>query len=399
MGRYFYLQCKRLVRTLPGALCVILVLLTCLGLVFSATMKQDANQEENQKICIAICGETDDIFFQMGLRTIESLDSSRFAMEIQLLSEPEAHAALGRGDLAAYAVIPDGFMDAAFVGDTLPIRFVSSTGASTMVSVFKDEITRVITDLLFSSQKGVFGMHDAFYAHSKGRISSQMDALSLEYVEYILVRDQIYSLQVLGIADSLPLQEYLLCGLSVLFLWLCCLPFAPKLLRPDPAMGQLLKSRGKSLLFQLFCDFGAYALMLLPIAALPAIGGFLVPNLLQAPLWQVLLTVVAMTLLCASMSFFLYQLSSQLLNGVLLQFFVSIAMCFVSGCMYPVFFFPEPVQRLAAWLPAGLSRSALAGCVTNEFSSTIFLAMAGYSCLFLCLSWLIRKGSGKGANL
>lgn len=384
MGRYFYLQCKRLSRSLPGALLVILILCLCLGLLFSLTLNKEESREENKIFSVALAGQTDDPFFQLGLRALEAFDSSRFSLEIRTLSESDAYAALQQGDISAYAVIPDGFMDAAMTGNILPIRFVTTTGNATMVSVFKDEVTRMITQVLIQSQKGVYGMADAL-EDNELPVSGHMDKLALRYVEYILLRDQIYSLQELGIGDRLQLQEYLLCGLSVLFLLLTCLTFAPKLLRADPALRQLLKSRGKHLWKQLLCDFGAYFIVLLPIGLLPVAGGRYLA-LLQ-PAWQVIPAVCLVVLLCAAFSFCLYRFCTQLLSGILLQFFVSVSMCFICGCMYPVFFFPEALQKLGAWLPAGLARSLLAGCITGEFSPGVWLAALGYSGLFLLLSY------------
>lgn len=393
MGKYFYLQCKRLVRSLPGGLCVVLALCLCLGLLFSMTVATEEGQAENQQISVGITGQTDDFFFQLGLQALDAYDSSRFTLELQPLSEEEAQAALSRGDIALYAVIPEGFMDAAMYGQIIPIRLVTTAGGTNMVTVFKDEVTRMITQVLVNSQKGVYGMADALTENGLP-VGDHMNQLALQYVDYILLRDRIYTVQELGIGDRLPLREYLLCGLSVLFIWLSCLAFAPKLLRPAPALGQLLRSRGKSLWGQLLCDFGAYFLMLLPIAALPLLGGWYL-GILQAPLWVCLCTVLAVALLCGSMSFFLYQLTDQLLSGVLLQFFVTLGMCFLCGCMYPVFFFPEALQRLSAWLPAGLARTLLAGCITGEVSPGPWFALLGYSCVFLALSRLARKGADR----
>ena len=343
----------------------------------------EENREENRVFPVAIAGQTDNLFFQLGLQVLEAFDSSRFSLEIRTLSESDAHAALSRGEISAYAVIPEGFMEAALSGNILPIRFVTSPGASTMVSVFKDEVSRMISQVLVQSQKGVYGMADALKSNGIS-VGGHMDTLALTYVEYILLRDQVYTLRELGIGDRLPLREYLLCGLSILFLFLSCLAFGPKLLRPDPALGQLLKSRGKSLQGQLFYDFGAYVLMLLPIGLLPVAGGRYLGLFLFR--WQVIPAVLSVVLLCGSMSFCLYRCCANILSGTLLQFFVTVAMCFLCGCMYPVFFFPEALQRLGAWLPAGLARSLLAGCITGEISSVTWLSAWGYSGLFLALS-------------
>ena len=82
--------------------------------------------------------------------------------------------------------------------------------------------------------------------------------------------------------------------------------------------------------------------------------------------------------LAAAVSYLVYSLVSDLISGVLLQFFVSLALCFVSGCLYPVYFFPSGVQRVAAWLPTGAARNYLAGApwglaVTLGYVLVLFL--------------------------
>ena len=62
MRKYFSAQCKRLLHTLPGAVCVVLVLMGALLVAYTAMVDAEANAEENQKIHLAICGSTDDPF-------------------------------------------------------------------------------------------------------------------------------------------------------------------------------------------------------------------------------------------------------------------------------------------------------------------------------------------------
>ena len=90
MKKYFRLQCKRLLRYLPGALLAAAILLVAFLIAFRMFTQTNANQEENQKFPIALCGETDDSFLQMGLSTLKSFDSSQYALEILEMEEAEA---------------------------------------------------------------------------------------------------------------------------------------------------------------------------------------------------------------------------------------------------------------------------------------------------------------------
>lgn len=398
MLMYFRLRCKRLGRYLPGVLLAALVLMGGILLAFQLFLGQNANREENQKFTLAICGRTDDPFLQMGFSAISSFDSTRFAMEVAQMEEAEASKALTNGDIVAYAVIPDGFMEAAFAGEILPIRFCSTTNATGIASIVKEELSKVISDLLLNSQKGVYGMWDAMIDNGlRDQAGGQMDRLSLIYVDYILVRDRIYTVEELGIADALGLEGYLLCGLGVLFLLLICLPFAPQMIPGDQALGRMLCSKNKSAWKQALCDFLAYAAALLCVVLiLFAAAKLFQPERVQAAMvWKIL----PVLLLAASFSFMLYSVSRDIIGGVMLQFFVGVVLCFVSGCLYPVYFFPTKVQQLAQWLPTGIARTQLASCITDSKPVWTLPVLLSYCATFIAIGTVVRMRQIRGVKL
>ena len=368
-----------------------LALLLALFGVYSALIDQ-ANTANLTKFKIGLVGTAEHNFLQMGMAALQSFDSSRFAMEVQDMTEPEAETALAQGTIAAYVVIPSGFMEEALAGNIIPLKFVSTTGAAGLVSIFKDEVTAVVSDIVLCSQRGTFGMAELLREYELTyKLGKKMDDLALKYVDYLLVRGKTYQVQELGIADRLGLEEYLLCGVCVLFLLLVCLPFAPLMIRRDQALSKMLCARGHGAVKQALCDFAGYFLtMLMMLILLVALIALVYPQLteLLSP-WTLLwrgLSIVAMT---ATFSFLLYTLARDLIGGVLLQFFMTLSICFVSGCMYPPYFFPVQVQKLGAWLPTGLARIQLSTCLTGEAGSQ-GLWLLGYSGLFLTLAILIR---------
>lgn len=390
MKKYLYLQSKRIFRYLPGAALVVLVLLGGLLAAFTLMTGQNAQSEDNQKYKIAISGDTQDAFLQMGLTALQTFDSTSMSMEILQMEEKEAADALTQGQIAAYVVIPENFVDQAMRGENLTMRFVSTTGASGMVSMMKEEITKVVALLMLEAQKGYFGLEDGL--RDQHLSTSLADDLPIQYVEQILLRDRVYRLEELGISDRLGLEGYLLCGLSVLFLMLCCLPFAPLMLRSDPALGRMLAAKGKKPWMQAVCDFAAYLLGLVLILILVLVlASIAKPD--QIELGQLLQSVMPVLVLVASFSFMLYSVSSDLISGVLLQFFVTVAICFVSGCMYPVYFFPESVQKLAAWLPAGVARAQLSGYFTGSVAGWATAALWLYCAVFFAVGAACRIGS------
>ena len=391
MKRYCLLQCKRIARYLPGALLAMLVLFGGLMTVFSAAMRQDTASDK--KFQVAMVGTADDMMLQMGLTALKTFDSTQFAMEIVEMTEEEARAALEKGSISAYLVFPEGFMDEALGGHILPVKFVSTTGAAGVVSVFKEEVTKVISRLLLDSQRGVFGMQDAM-GDLDVPYNGRLDILAFTFVDYILARDNLYTLDEMGISNALGLEDYLLCGLFLLFLMLACLPFAPLMIRRDMALDRMLSARGCGVPAQTLCDLGIYmAGFCLLVAVLKIPAAFLAPQLKLEliPMLPVIFTV-------CSLSFLLYTLCADLISGVLVQFFTTLALCFVSGCMYPIFFFPLSVQKLAEWLPTGAARSQLTACLTGDAYDRVWLLWV-YGLVFTLAAVAVRLRRVKEARV
>lgn len=395
MLKYFATQCKRLLRYFPGTVLVAVLLMLCMLGAYEALTAEPAEEESDGRVIVAFTGETDDMFLQMGLSAISNFDTTRFAMEVIQMEEAEAMRALQRGEVSVCVIVPEGFMEGAMQGQLMPLQFVSNSVSSGLVTIFKNEITAGVSSILVSSQKGVFAYSDVLGNHGfyQGR-GEKMDLMTLDYVDYILVRDRIYSMEELGIGDKLPLEDYLLCGLTILLFLLICLPFGPMLISGDPSLGRMLKSRGVTLLSQLLSEFIGYTLFsgvlmctLVAIAA-PRIG------FPEATQW--LPSIIPVVLVISAFSFMVYSCADHIIGGMLMYFFGSLALCFVSGCLYPVFFFPVTLQKLGAWLPTGLARMQLSGCLTGSTPEYNGLYLFIYSILFLTVSGLVRCRRIKG---
>ena len=396
MERYFWMQCRRLGKYLPGALLAALALLGGLLAVFGLTTRQAAMDPEKQKFSVALVGDTDEPFLQMGLAAISAFDSSRFSLDIRQMDQSAAKAALQKGEIAAYVEIPPGFMDAAMYGDILPLHFVSTTGAAGLVSIVKEELTAVLSQILLSAQKGVYGMESAVRENDLP-LGDNMNVMALQYTGYVFARDKVYRLEELGIGDDLGLEGYLLCGLGVLFLHLCCLPFAPALIRRELSLQQMLRARGRSCFGQSLAEFFGYFWNLLIIVLTLLLSA----ELLAAemfPFAAVLVRVLPVVLMVTSLSYMLCSLSADLTGGMVLQFFAVLGLCFVAGCLYPVYMFPTQVQQLSAWLPASVARSLLAGCITGQSAGWLPVWLMGYALLFFFVGSAVTACRIKGVG-
>lgn len=398
MTRFLLTQFKRLWRYLPVALCVTALLLGGLALAVTEVLSDTAAQD--QKLKIAIAGQTDHSLLQLGFAALSSLDNTRFSMEVLQMEEDAAQDALRRDEISAYVVVPEGFMEKAMRGELTPLSFVSHANAGDLVDLFKAEITQVVSDLVVAAQQGVFGMADTLRENQLAhKLPGQMDKLAFQYVDYILLRDDVYAVEELGVADSLDLGGALACGLGVLLVLLMGLPFAPVVIPSDGALARMLHARRLSIPRQILAEFAAYALTLTLMTALPVgAAAFLFPEGLAVTWLAALGRLLPAVFALAALSFALYSLTDHLIGGVLAHFFGTVALCFVSGCLYPVHFFPLGVQRVVAYLPTGLARTQLAGTLTGQDTTQTALLLLGYGVLFLAGALALRLHHAKGVR-
>lgn len=387
MRKYVYLQLKRALRLLPFVLLITALLFTALAVAFTQVIGLRNEGDAVKRLQIGFTGDIDQKYLSMGIAALQTFDDSRFALELEVLEEEDARRALEKRELAAYFVFPEGFTEAALYGDFKTIRLVTRAGAGGLELMFKDELTKTVTDLLVASQKGVYGTEFALDANGYADISLEyLNKMNYSYIEFIFNRSEIYQTEVLGIADSLSLPEYFFCSFAVFGLLLTGLPYATVFIKKDWGLSRILAAKGLSAGKQVICEYTAYGVSLLLTA------GLLLLALGSDTLFWHTLPVVAMT---AAFTLLLFEISGNLISGLLLQFFASLCLCYASGCFYPIYTFPKTLQLIAPFLPTGMARSCLAAGITGGGAGVLGCLLYGVGFLALTVAVRRRKIAGK----
>lgn len=396
MGKYFVIQLKRLALLLPAVLCVMALLFGGIYLVYRNLVSQWTDPSKNQTICVGMVGTANDRMLNFGLQAMQSMDDTDVSVEILQMEEKDARKALERGEIAAYVVFPEGFMSNAMGGKIMPLQFVSAAGGENIVSMVKDELTSAIANMLLVSEKGSFALDDILDANGMSDVSyHKVNELALSYAKAVIDRADVYTLEELGMSGGLGFEEYMISGLSVVFLFFMTLPFVAVFVKEEPAMEQLLKSKRVGAVAQVICELVAYVLLMLLLTAI-------LLALLSKFSTEAMVQLLPVVFCVCAISYLVYSLSRDLLSGVLLQLLISVALCFVSGCMYPVYFFPESVQNLSRYLPAAMARNHIAAFITGAESASDPWPMVAIGGACVVIAVLIRRyriGGKRGARL
>ena len=397
-GNYLRAQGKRALRVLPQMLILSLLLLS-VGILLGQMLTQRSQQEESkQKTRVGVVADRSLSFVSQIFDGLENFDASRFEMEFLFMEEDEALEMLRAKEISAYVVVPDDFVISVYEGNVDPVRYVTLSGASGTTAQLLNEVADAVSRLFLEAESALVGARDYVERELPGVDADASDyALAEKYTALTLSRDKLYRVELLGYAASLSTESYYFCGIGTLFLMLWAISCSPLFSRRDRELCRVLSTRGLGPLRQVLCEFIPFLLlMLVGLGCILAASGLFFrlygaePPSLE-PLrafraWPVLLAQVLM--LCA-MEFFLYEVESAPVEGILLQFLCAVAQGYICGCVYPYSFFPKGVRVLGSLLPAGIAVRSFTGLLSGEGGTWVFAAL--YALAFLALSALLRQ--------
>jgi len=374
-----------------------LALVLGLGLILSGLLANFRSSEKSKEFVVALSGDTDNTYLQWGLAALRLADDAQFSVSAVEMPQAQAHAALEKGEISAYVILPEGLMEKALAGEDFePITYVTAAGVESVSGILKREVTALVTKIVVYSQKGSYGMAELLADYGLDEdVDSHMTALALEYADLIIHRDTFYKAEVLGVSDGLSTGDYYICAAIIILLMLMGLPFAAIYIKRDYALSRMLRSRGFPTAQQLLCEYGAHLLSML------LLGGFLLAlaAFMGVPaLGGLALRLVPVLLMISALNMLLFTLADNMVSGLLLHFLGAIGLCYVSGCIYPVTAFPMAVQRLAALLPTGLARHHLSAAFIGQPSWGSFGGLMLYALAFWGIALLIRVRKTAGVE-
>lgn len=415
-GAYLTAQFKRIRQLFPMVMAVTAILICCLGVLAVLLFRADAGQEKKQTVKIGLAGSAEGSYLGFGIEAIQSLDTSRFAIEfLRMESEEEAGEALKRGELSAYLSVPEGYVEALVRGETPRIAYVTSKDAAGIGSVVMMELLNTVSSLITESQSTIYCTQKLL--GDKGRqdiMRDVSDRLYLRYVDLILGREEIYELELTGVSGGLSLPEYYVCAVLLVFLMLWGAAAAPLFAQRDYSLCRLLRTKGLTAGRQILAEYLAYAVLLYGVflaAVLLAGAAVFFFGVSVFPLeWSAMAAVLSFNwmtgmlpviLLIAALHFCVWEWIPNPVTGTLAQFLGAVGMGYLSGCYYPITFFPEEIQMLAPFLPTGAAMGYSGKLLSGGAVWREAAVMAAYalSCLAAAVCCRKRKAELRGQPL
>ncbi len=400
---YFKIRLKKALKLYPAIISVTLLLIVCIALASAVILKYNSGEDKTQKLKVGIVGDLSNTYLGIGITAIQNLDTSRFTIEFVTLEEDDAKKDLSNGNLSGYIRIPDGFVDAVMTMDNIPISYVTNNSPTGFGSILMDEVARSISDMVTESQKGIYGMQEMSDEHEKyDTYWENTDKLNIEYIDQVLKRTEIYEIRYMGASEGVSMGGYFVGGGIMIFLLLWGISCNSLLLKKDRSLESILISRGQKLIPQVLSDYMSFfTVTLVTFLIFSAIAGGILQfvkvgiiELDRSYFFDYILYVIKIIpvlLMVSSLQFLFYEAINGTVAVVLTQFLFAIGTGYICGCLYPSYFFPVSVQKIASLLPTGVGVSYMRQCLSESLSLDVFIGVLAYFILFISLAIVSRK--------
>ena len=391
---YFWLQLKRKIKMLPRVLALTLALLIIVGTAGFMIYKNSLNDESKRLITIDIVGNDESKLIGACLNALNSLDSSRYAVKIEKMSEDKARERLMNGAISGYIVVPENYTQDIYNGKETHLEYVSTSGASGIGMTLISEIIGVTAKAGIESARAIYGAQSYVKDNCKDKNAfNEGNRLFEKYAALMLTRRELYKVKTIGVSGHPSVITYLICGLMIMFLLLWGVSCSP-LFCPSSELSCVLSTRGLKATGQIVGEGMAYAVLMV-LCTMPVfiilkaavgiskidLGSF--ASLLSG---RFIMAYLLCAIMLCMMQFFLYEITRGGISAPLLQFLNAVVQGYICGCFYPQSFFPDYLSAVTAHLPAGVAVRLLGDISASNVTETII-----YAALFFILSVLVRQ--------
>ncbi|MCU6748120.1 ABC transporter permease [Faecalicatena acetigenes] len=401
--KYFTLQIKRVCKAFPAIILTTIILAGALAALAYIQLSSASASEQRQKITLALVGDKEDPAIGLGVSLMQEMDSSRFTCALVDMEEAEAQKALERQEIQGYLLIPEDFIQSVMYGYNEKVTFVTDFSQPGISILLARELADAVSVLLTETQSGIYAFQR--FAEQEDMTAGLDEAvydMNIRYFNFVLPRQQLYHIDTPDSHTAISTQGYYFCSFLLLFFLFIGIAGCHLFVRSDLSLCRLLSVRGYGSFPQVLSEYAAccFLLLLHYLAALALLTGMVkitgitLPELIGESLQAYIKIFLAFGLLIPVTAGLLYLLSSlvrSLISAVILIFCCILSLGYISGCFYPLSFFPESLQKLAGFLPTGMSMEYMQRVLTGESPGWLPVFLCIWTILFLLSAWAVRR--------
>lgn len=406
MRIYFQLTCKTCFQAVPGILTGVFVISLLLGGLLFVCHQNQKDTKASFVLRIGIAAQEQEPYLDWMISAIQNMQSLEFNCQFTKISPGTTEEKLLQGKLDAVFIIPKDYIASLIQGSENPLIIRFGTSDTTIAGFLVRQIGEAASRLMINTQAGIYTMKEIYREEDIADASSDELSLNLKYLDAILRRDKLISVEEVPVQGT-PAGSSALVSSGIVLLMLFCGLVCPDILRPESrSMQEKLFRCGIRPFHQILFRYLALALLFsclylilsLIFSIWISLSGGLIPD--PAPqsfagwLFCFLRLYPLVFPVCALIQF-AYALVQDKIFSVLFLFFLIVVIGYLSGCFYPLSWLPRSFQQLSFFLPVRHMLDYTDGCLCGNWSLTSFLYMNLYGAGLIFASLVIRICRGR----
>lgn len=390
---YLKVQIKRLLRVLPMAVLFNFIMILGICAIFVFTIAIQSRGEK--RIGIGVVGNIENKYMKLGVEMLNNMDASRFSVKFESLDEENAKKALREGRIVGYFKIDKDFIEGLENGENRPVIYVSSSGG--LMNELSKEVASVFSVLIVNSERVIYAVDEYLSEHKNvyDRETANTE-LNMSLLKNVFTRGKIYNIETKALTGEVSVKDNYICAMIIILTALSGVGLGSLLSGKKDTLQEVLKSRGLSYISSIICELITVTLYIL-ILIIFGFGIFLLAiNFLQdesfisPDYFEFFCNIFAVSIMFASMHLFIYELIYQRVTAVLTEIILGISLCYIGGCIYPLSFFPDIIQKISVFLPSTAGKNILISGLGYRLDLFSLAVVFLYTVLFMGGVYVLR---------
>lgn len=333
----------------------------------------------------------------LGMRTVSE------NVDITFTSKNEAIGMLKNGKIIAAIHIPKDTANNIIDGTNTPITIIFPENSGFEAVIIK-ELADSITAMLSSAQAGIYSIYD-FYADKEAddHIDDALLRMNLKYINIAATGNKMFDKTIVTASGSIPLMTYYICGALVLFILLFGINCFSSILGISDYTSKRLSLSGTPLILQGLSTYISTALGQLIAIGIIATPSFFIMKMfklkLEGPaIAALILTIPIFILVSSAYVYLISSITDHVTGQIMITFFSTIIMCFISGCFIPTAMLPDILKLISKFMPAYYMISFSSSFLSGSFNIQSLVGCLIFS-IILFLSGLMISYKKRGKEL
>lgn len=391
------LELKRMMKLLPVMLLEAAVILAVISMVAFGAMRLLYRDSSAVQITVAVIEEEENPLTDLVLNYVQGMESIADSCRFVTVSEEEGFSMLREGTAAAALVLPGGMIEGILNGNNVPVQVYFPEDAGVESALLK-ELTDAGVQMLRVAQAEIYGVYDTAKTYDALEHLSVLEADIDKYnLAFALDRLALFQTQEISATGNLSVVQYGIASGVIFFLLLLGMACYPVMQAYPSVLQKQLKRQGIGVGMQCFgkwfcgsCSmligFTGFWLFIKGILTMSGHAAWLPKTgVIQLGMYFVIL-------LCAStFVFMVFQLAGSTTAAILLLFFLSTIMLYLSGGFLPSVFLPETIQKIGKFLPTTYLIEAAGSLYLRQISGKTVAALLLYTVIFGIAAYGTRR--------